>query len=391
MFQNFSLKKIDWFTVLLVVAILGFGIVALASVMSKPYDGTEASLSDYISHFNSEYLKKHIVNIALGVVALAVFLVIDYDLFKHFAWLMYAGIIGLLLLLFVFGAVRGGALGWFVFDSLERAIQPGELSKIAVIVMEAKIVSKAMDEHGGLFRFVDVIKALAFTAVPFLIIVRQSDYGTAIVLLVITVSIFFAARIRWYYIVGAAGAAAVGLPLVYKFILTNTQRQRIDVFLDPSAASSDARYHVERSKMAIGSGRLHGKGLFGETTLSQLRYVPARHTDFIFSGITEAVGFIGSVVLIAAYFILMIRWIYIAMRARDNFGMLLVIGVVGLFTAHIFENIGMTMGIMPVTGIPLPFISYGGSNMLVNLIGVGIVLNVYMRRVQRTRLRPNGR
>ena len=375
---------------LLAAAIIGFGIVALASVMSKPYDGTESSLSDYLSHFNREYLKKHIVNIAVGVAAMIVFLVVDYDMYRHFALLMYAGIIGLLLLLFVFGAVRGGALGWFVFDSLERAIQPGELSKIAVIIMEAKIVSKAMDENGGLFRFVDVMKALAFTAVPFLLIVRQSDYGTAIVLLVITVSIFFAARIRWYYIVGAAGAAAVGLPLVYRFILTDTQRQRIDVFLDPSAVSDDAKYHVERSKMAIGSGRLNGKGLFGDTTLSQLRYVPARHTDFIFSGITEAIGFIGSAILICTYFILMIRWIYIAMRAKDNFGMLLVVGVVGLFTAHIFENIGMTMGIMPVTGIPLPFISYGGSNMLVNLIGVGIVLNVYMRRIHRTRLHPNG-
>ncbi len=390
MFHNFSLKKTDWFTVLLVLAIIGFGIVALASVMSRPYDGTESGLSDYLSHFNREYLKKHIVNIAVGLAALAVFLVVDYSYFKHFAMLLYAGIIGLLLLLFVFGAVRGGALGWFVFDSLERAIQPGELSKIAIIIMEAKIVSAAMDEHGGLFRFVDVLKALAFTAVPFLIIVRQSDYGTAIVLLVITVCIFFAARIKWYYIAGAAGAAAVGLPLVYKYVLTDTQRRRIDVFLDPSAVSSDAKYHVEQSKMAIGSGRINGKGLFGEATLAQLRYVPARHTDFIFSGITEAVGFIGSAALIAAYFILLLRWIYIAMRAKDNFGMLLVVGVVGLFTAHIFENIGMTMGLMPVTGIPLPFISYGGSNMMVNLIGVGIVLNVYMRRVERTRLHPNG-
>lgn len=390
MFQNFSLKKTDWFTVVLVVLIIGFGIIALASVMSKPFDGSEASLGDYISHFNREYLKKHIVNIAIGLAALVVFFAVDYNLFKHFAMLIYVAIIGLLLLLFVFGAVRGGALGWFVFDSLQRAIQPGELSKVAIIIIEAKIVSQAMDENGGLYRFKDVLKALLFTAIPFLIIVRQSDYGTAIVLLVIMVSIFFAARIKWYYILGAAGTAAVGLPLVYRYILTNTQRQRIDVFLDPSAVSDDARYHVERSRMAIGSGRVNGKGLFGETTLAQLRYVPARHTDFIFSGITEAVGFIGAAVLITVYFILMLRWIYIAMRARDNFGMLLVVGVVGLFTAHIFENIGMTMGIMPVTGIPLPFISYGGSNMLVNLICVGLVLNVYMRRVQRTRLHPNG-
>lgn len=390
MFQNFSLKKTDWFTIALVAAIIGFGIVALASVMSRPYDGTEAGLSDYLSHFNREYLKKHLVNIAIGLVALVGFFAVDYSMFKHFAMFIYVGIIGLLLLLFVFGAVRGGALGWFVFDSLERAIQPGELCKIAIIIVEAKIVSQSMDENGGFYRFKDVIKALAFTAIPFLIIVRQSDYGTAIVLLVITFSIFFAARIRWYYIVGAGATAAIGVPLAYRYVLTNTQRQRIDVFLDPSAVSDDAKYQVERSRMAIGSGRVNGKGLFGETTLAQLRYVPARHTDFIFSGITEAVGFIGSAILIAVYFVLMLRWIYIAMRARDNFGMLLVVGVVGLFTAHIFENIGMTMGLLPVTGIPLPFISYGGSNMLVNLICVGIVLNVYMRRVQRTRLHPNG-
>ena len=182
---------------------------------------------------------------------------------------------------------------------------------------------------------------------------------------------------------------------------TTTHRQLIEadgVFLvdTPSAASDDAKYHVGQSQMAIGSGRLTGKGFFGEQTLAQLRYVPARHTDFIFSGITEAVGFIGSAILIIVFFALLFRWMYIAIKARDNFGTCLVTGVSAMLAAHIFENIGMTMGIMPVTGIPLPFISYGGSNMLTNMIGVGIVLNVYMRRPMKRKrkhdkIRENGK
>ncbi|MGN0825914.1 MAG: FtsW/RodA/SpoVE family cell cycle protein, partial [Christensenellales bacterium] len=207
---------------------------------------------------------------------------------------------------------------------------------------------------------------------------------------------FFVAQIKWIYIIFAAVGAGVGLPLMYFFVLTPKQRDRIDVFLNPSAASDDAKYHVGQSQMAIGSGRLTGKGFFGEQTLAQLRYVPARHTDFIFSGITEAVGFIGSTILIIVFFALLFRWMYIAIKARDNFGTCLVTGVSAMLAAHIFENIGMTMGIMPVTGIPLPFISYGGSNMLTNMIGVGIVLNVYMRRPMKRKrkhdkIRENGK
>ncbi|MBQ7060484.1 MAG: FtsW/RodA/SpoVE family cell cycle protein, partial [Clostridia bacterium] len=184
--------------------------------------------------------------------------------------------------------------------------------------------------------------------------------------------------------------AGAGIPAVYLFALTKNQRQSIDVFINPDAASDDAKYQVNQSKMAIGSGRIFGKGFFGEQTLAQLRYIPARHTDFIFSGITEAVGFVGSAILIAAFFALLIRWLFIAARARDNFGTLIVVGVVAMLAAHIFENIGMTMGIMPVTGIPLPFISYGGSNLLTNMIAVGLVLNVNMRRVTKRKRIPAG-
>ena len=395
LFDKKYLKRIDWVTVGIVLALVVFGTIALASVQAKPFDGTEHGIADYMDKLNMEYLQKHITNFLVGLAAMIIFLVFDYSIFKTFAMWAYIGIIGLLMLLFIFGKVRGGAQGWFVFDTLERAIQPGELSKIALIVMLSKYVSAAMDRDGRLLKFKDVMIALGITFVPFILIVLQPDYGTAIVLLVIMVVTFFVAQIKWIYIILAAVGAGVGLPLMYFFVLTPKQRDRIDVFLNPSAASDDAKYHVGQSQMAIGSGRLTGKGFFGEQTLAQLRYVPARHTGDLRYHAYEAVGS-SAVHTDIVFFALLFRWMYIAIKARDNFGTCLVTGVSAMLAAHIFENIGMTMGIMPVTGIPLPFISYGGSNMLTNMIGVGIVLNVYMRRPMKRKrkhdkIRENGK
>lgn len=389
LFDKKYFKHIDWFTIIVVLGLVGFSIVALASVMAKPFDGTESSITDYISKFNMDYIQKHIINFMVGAAAMIVIVVFDYSILKKLSLLIYCGVIGLLGLLFVFGKVRGGAQGWFVFDTIERAIQPGELSKIALIILLSKVVSEAMDRDGRLLRFKDIAIAIGITLLPFMLIVLQPDYGTAFVTLVIMMVILFVAKIKWVYIIVAAVTAGVGIPLAYRFVLTQGQRDRIDVFINPELASDDAKYHVTKSKMAIGSGQLLGKGFFNEETLAQLRYIPARHTDFIFSGITEAVGFVGSAVLIVCFFVLLFRWLYIAMKSRDNFGTCLCAGVVGMLAAHIFENIGMTMGLMPVTGIPLPFISYGGSNMLTNLIGVGIVVNVYMRRPIKVKYRSS--
>lgn len=380
LFEKKYFKHIDWITVALVLGLVAFGTIALASVMATPFDGTEHGLADYMSRFNMEYLTKHITNFMIGFAAILLVIAFDYSILKTLSFYIYGGIIGLLALLFVFGKVRGGAQGWFVFDTIERAIQPGELSKIALTIMLSKVVSSVMDRDGRLLKFPDILLAVGITMLPFMLIVLQPDYGTAFVLLAIMVVILFVAKIKWGYILTAALLGGSGIVLAYRFVLTDKQRDRIDVFLNPELASDDAKYHVTKSKMAIGSGQLLGKGFFGEETLAQLRYIPARHTDFIFSGITEAVGFIGSAILIVTFFVLIFRWIYIACKARDSFGMLLVSGVTAMLVAHVFENIGMTMGLMPVTGIPLPFISYGGSNMLTNMIGVGIVLNVYMRR-----------
>ena len=266
-------------------------------------------------------------------------------------------------------------------------MQPGELSKVAVIVMVSKIVSKAMDRDGRLLKVRDILLAAVFTMIPFVLIALQPDYGTAFVLIVILAFILFAARIKWFWIAGAAAVLGTALPLAYFFLFTSDQQKRIISFLDPSYDPLGAGYQVATSKVVIGSGRLLGKGFFSTGTLAQLKYVPERHTDFIYSGIVEGVGFVGGTILIVAFFILALRWLYIAVKARDNFGMLLSVGVTGMLIAHVFENIGMTIGLMPMTGIPLPFVSYGGSNMLTNMIGVGIVLNVYMRHPVKKRRR----
>ena len=379
LYDKKDLKSIDWFTVALVFALVGFGLVALASVLATPFDGTEQGIRGIISRLNLDYVQRQAINFLVGFAAMVVFMLFDYNIFKPLITYAYIGIVGLLAMLFLFGKVRGGAQGWFVLDSIQRSIQPAELSKVAVIVMVSKVASKAMDEGGRLLKVKDIALAILYTFIPFVLIALQPDYGTAFVLLVILAAILFAARIKWYWMVGAAAAAGTVLPLAYFFIFTDKQKQRIISFLNPEYDPLGAGYQVGQSKLVIGSGRLMGKGFFDRATLAQLKYVPERHTDFIYSGIVEGVGFVGGMLVIVAFFVLAFRWLYIAVKARDNFGTLLAVGVTAMLIAHVFENIGMTIGLMPMTGIPLPFISYGGSNMLTNMIGVGIVLNVYMR------------
>ena len=379
LYDKKDFKSIDWFTVLLVFVLVGIGLVALCSVLATPFDGTEKGIGDIIAKLNLDYVQRQAINFLVGFAAMVIVMLFDYNIFKPLIPYAYIGIVGLLALLFVFGKVRGGAQGWFVFDSIQRNVQPGELSKIVVIIMVSKVAAKAMDSDGRLLKVRDILLVVVYTVIPFLLIALQPDYGTAFVLIVILAFIMFAARIKWFWVVGAAVALGTSLPLAYFFVFTPSQQKRIISFLNPGYDPLGAGYQVSTSKVVIGSGRLLGKGFFSTGTLAQLKYVPERHTDFIYSGIVEGVGFVGGTILIVLFFLLAFRWLYIAAKARDNFGMLLAVGVTGMLIAHVFENIGMTIGLMPMTGIPLPFVSYGGSNMLTNMIGVGIVLNVYMR------------
>lgn len=368
---------------MLVVLLVGFGLLSIASIMSDPFDGSESSLSDFTARLNLLYVRKQIVNFLISMAAFLVFTVIDYSFFKTPIKFIYIGSLAVLgVLLLAAGSTRG-IQGWLVIAQLDRAIQPAELSKIVIILTLAKVVSDDMNVHGRLSTFSVIVKALLLCMVPTVLVMLQPDFGTAFVYICIMVFIFFAARISWLYIVAALGLVATGAPLAYFFILSPEQKKRIDVFLDPSLDTQDSGYNVSQSKIAIGSGQMFGKGYFSSGTLAQLRFVPERHTDFIFAGIVEGLGFVGGSILIIAFFLLVFRWLWIAAHANDMFGSLIVIGTAGMLITHVFENIGMNIGLMPVTGIPLPFISYGGSNLLTNMIAVGLVENVWIRRPQK--------
>lgn len=373
------LKQIDWMSIVLVLLLVGIGLVSIASITADPFSGEEAGLSDYMEKLNMYYVKKQAVNFLVGLAAFLVVVAVDYKVYKYVIKYAYFAIVALLLVLFATTKVRG-IQGWFKLDFLDRALQPGELCKIAIIVALARIVSASMDKNGRLMGAKTISYAVLVCAAPTLLVMLQPDFGTAFVYICILVFIFFIGRISWGYIGTAAGLLAVGAPLAYRFVLSKEQQKRIDVFLNPELDLTNYGYNVAQSKIAIGSGQLYGRGFFSEGTLAQLRFVPERHTDFIFAGIVEGLGFVGGTVIIVLYFLLIFRWLYIAMRTKDTFAACLVVGVTGMLTAHVFENIGMTIGLMPVTGIPLPFISYGGSNLLTNMIGVGIVENVWVRR-----------
>ncbi len=377
------LKRIDWFTIFLVLLLISFGLVSIASIMSDPFDGTEKTFSEFYARLNLQYVKKQIVNFMVSVAAFIVFIVVDYQFFKQPIRYIYVGSIAVLGVLLLLAGSTRGIQGWVVIEQLDRAIQPAELSKICIIVTLAKVVSEDMDIYGRLSSFGVIVKAVVLCMIPTVLVMLQPDFGTAFVYICIMVFIFFAGRISWAYILGALGLLAAVAPLAYRFVLSPEQKKRIDVFLDPSLDTQDSGYNVSQSKIAIGSGQTFGKGYFSSGTLAQLRFVPERHTDFIFAGIVEGLGFVGGTLVIVTFFVLVFRWLWIAAHARDNFGSLIVIGVLGMLITHVFENIGMNIGLMPVTGIPLPFISYGGSNLLTNMIAVGLVENVWMRRPQK--------
>ena len=215
-------------------------------------------------------------------------------------------------------------------------------------------------------------------AVPMMLIARQPDLGTALVLVAMTFGMMFIAGISYKMLAGIISAGILSLPLFWQ-ILKPYQRDRILVFFNPYLDPLGKGYHVIQSKIAIGSGKLFGKGLY-QGTQSQLDFLPVKHTDFIFAVLGEELGFVGGVILISLYFMLLYYSIRVAFKARDLLGTYMVVGVISMWAFQILVNIGMNVGIMPVTGIPLPFMSYGGSSFIMNMMAAGLVLNVGMRR-----------
>lgn len=370
--------SIDFVTIILVLALVTIGIVTILNVMAEPFTGLESSFEDIRAKINLEYAQRQLVNFMLGLAAAIIIVVIDYNYLKQIIRYVYIGNIVLLGLLLLQQIVTRGIMAWFDFGV--RAFQPSEMCKVTLIIMLSYVASEIYEKKGAVKSLGDILKVVAYFVIPFVLVIAQPDFGTAVVYVVILACILFMSKISWKYVFGAlAGMGIMGF-VSYFYFFTDAQKKRIDVFLNPELDLTGYGMHVLRSKEAIGSGQMYGKGYFTTGTLMQLKYVPERHTDFIFSGIGEGFGFVGGVVVIALFFILIFRWIWVALKAKDHFGTCIVIGAVGMMLAHVFENIGMTIGLMPVTGIPLPFISYGGSNLLTNMMTTGLVLNVWMRR-----------
>lgn len=359
-------RSLDPVLLLVSLALSAFGI---AAVYVAGTDGRQAYAANQTLGF--------VVGLA-GAVPLAL---IDYRIWQRYLRPMYVLIIAMLLAVIVAGAAAGGAQRWIDIGPVQ--VQPSEFAKLLVVVVLAGYLAERPVRENMTF-----LTALGILAVPALLVFVQPDLGTALVFGAVFVTMTFIAGARLYQLAALAGAAVLAAVLAVKLkILEEYQVARLTAFMDPEG-STDVGYQVAQSKTAIGSGGLTGKGL-DATTLANLGFLPEDHTDFIFSNLAERTGFVGGMVLLALFLVLIWRILHVASMSRDRFGVLIAVGVGTIFLFHVFVNIGMTMGIMPVTGIPLPFISYGRSSLVVSVLSLGLLQSIAMHSRAEYSKHPN--
>lgn len=320
------------------------------------------------------FVRSQMLHLAVGVVLAAAILLVDYRSFGSGARLLYVVNLALLAAVLVAGRSSLGAQRWIGLGPLGQ-FQPSEFAKLAIVITLARHLS----ERPGPYTSVrDLAPFLAHIAPPMLLIFRQPDLGTALVYAAIFAGMLYAggARRRDLALLGVAGAGVT--PLLWH-VFKEYQRRRLLAFLDPALDPRGSGYGIIQSKIAVGSGMLWGKGLFAGTQ-NVLQFVPEHHTDFIFSVVGEELGFIGALLLLVLFYVWLARGLRAAAVARDRFGALMAVGIVSMVAFHVFVNIGMTVGIMPITGIPLPFISYGGSALMTMIWAAALLLNIAMRR-----------
>jgi rod shape determining protein RodA len=325
------------------------------------------------------YLKRHIINILIGLVLAYGVTVIDYRLLRAYTpFLWGAGVLGLVIVLIPgLGAEINGAKAWIALPGGFQ-IQPAELAKIAIIIGMSMILSeRSHDSDGPTSR--DVLQSLAVAAIPVLLIILQPDMGTVLIISAAVVTIVAVSGVPARWVTGLLLIAVLGGFVAVKAgVISEYQVNRLQTFVDPTADTQGAGYQLRQARITVGSGGLIGTGLFNGPQTNG-RFVPEQQTDFIFTVAGEQLGFIGSGAILILYLILLMRGFSIARRTNDPFGRLVCTGVIAWFAFQIFENIGMTLGLMPMTGVPLPFISYGGSSMFATLIGIGLLQNVHAR------------
>ena len=355
-------KNIEWWVLIVAIILSVIGIVALFSATQET---------------GYEEFKKQIIWLVVSLVIMFIVMLVDYESLAKISPIIY-GIFLILLIAVLFTEPINGASSWF--DIGFMSFQPGEFAKVAVVLFLAYVISKLQtrgkDEINKPWK---LAISLLVVFVPVLLIIKQPDYGTAVTFLFMLVGILFIAGIKKKYIITALLLVVVSVPLIYQFVLPEHAKSRIDIFLNPESDARGAGYNVLQSKLAIGAGQLTGMGVL-KGNQTQLGFLYPKTTDFIYSVIGEEMGFIVAGAIIILYVVLITKAIYIAKTSKDDLGGYIAMGVAMIFLFHMIENIGMTMGLLPITGVPLLFISYGGSSMITSYICIGLLLSVSSKR-----------
>lgn len=364
MFDRRLLRNLDFFLLFLMLAIVAISLVVIKS--ASAYNLTGDPL---------HYVKRQASLFVVGLFLMIAVASIDYTQFNRLAPYLYVLNLMLLLVVLFLGKDSGGAQRWI--DLKFTRLQPSEFAKVIIIISLAKVLAA---REGNFESFFSIIPAFLHVALPMGLIFLQPDLGTSLVFIVILFGMLFMAGAKVRHLLSyAVCGVAFGFPALW-FKLKDYQKARLFVFINPDLDPLGQGYQLTQSMIAIGSGGLWGKGLFAEGTQNQLEFILEQHTDFIFSALAEEAGFIGAMVLLLLLMLLIFRVIRTASLAKDTYGMLICIGVASMLTFHVLVNVGMTIGIMPVTGLPLPFVSYGGSSLMANMMAIGLVLNIGMRR-----------
>lgn len=318
--------------------------------------------------------RKQIFYIVLGVIVMSTVSAIDYHRWQRWAFGLYIANLLLLGLVMIGGRSALGAQRWINLGPIQ--FQPSEPAKLILAICVAALLARTASVGWR-----EMSTAIVAVAVPALLILKQPDLGTTLVLFaILTATLFFGVTRMWYFVAYGAAVTALGVAVVgTNLVLKPFQRNRLLVFLHPDADPQGAGWNLNQSKIAVGSGELFGKGLY-HGTQTQLNFVPEHSRDFIFTVVGEELGYVGSIALLALYGIVLAGAVQAMLAARDRFGVLLAVGLIAMLVFHITINIGMTVGIMPITGIPLPFLSYGGTAIVTDFAALGMLLNIHLQR-----------
>ncbi len=357
------LRRVDFALLLSAAAIVIYGIVIISSATHINTPGDERFW----------FVQRQGIFAIVNAILAILFMNFDYRGLQQYGQKLYVFNLIMLLAVMLFGHAALGAQRWIQIGPI--SLQPSEFSKLIMIICMAAILEERM---GRLNTVQDLIPIAGYVGLPFLLVLKQPDLGTSLVFMAIFFGMVIACGMPWRIFTFIIFLGILAFPVLWQF-MKDYQKMRIMVFLDPNVDPLGSGYHIIQSKIAIGSGMLFGKGLF-EGTQSQLNFLPENHTDFIFAVVGEELGFVGAVVLLLLYLIVFWRGIMIARDAADVFGRLLAVGITSMLAFHVLVNVGMTTGIMPVTGIPLPLMSYGISSLTTNILAIAILLNINMHK-----------